>query len=350
LFESYRTRHPELAGRYERERAGRLPEGWEEALPDLTTETGPLATRSASGKTLNALAGKIENLFGGSADLAPSNKTLLDGYPDFGSGRRGGRNIRFGVREHAMAAICNGLALSGGVRPYCGTFLIFSDYMRPAVRMAALMGLNVTYVFTHDSIGVGEDGPTHQPIEQLAALRVIPDLTVLRPADAVETAEAWRLALETDGPVCLALTRQKVPPLGVSAETARRGMNQGAYVVRDADHPQVVIVATGSEVHLAVEAHELLAQSGVPARVVSMPGREIFLRQPEDYQDRILPPTLDKRLIVEAGSATGWNRLAGPGGGTLTIDRFGQSAPGPEVMRRLGFTAENVAERAKALL
>ncbi|SHG31903.1 transketolase [Desulfacinum infernum DSM 9756] len=344
LLEGYRKAYPQEAALLEAYLSGTLPDGWTEALPAFDPAEGALATRAASGKVLNALAPVITNLMGGSADLAPSNKTFItDG---------GDRNLHFGVREHAMGAILNGMALHGGVRPYGGTFLVFADYMRPAIRLAALMGTRVIYIFTHDSIGVGEDGPTHQPVEQLASLRVIPHLTVIRPADAKETTAAWKKALESDGPVALALTRQKVPVLDVSMDRILEGVEKGAYVLADSDQtPRMILLATGSEVHLALAAKDILEkEKGVPTRVVSMPSWELFAAQPPTYRDSVLPPQVRARVAVEAGTTMGWHRWVGDAGAVIGIDRFGASAPGGEVMKRFGFTVENVVETALRVL
>jgi transketolase len=353
-FAAYAAAYPELAAEWEMAMNGELPSGWDADLPVFSPEDGPIATRVASGKVLNVLAKRLPTLIGGSGDLAPSTKTYLDGQGDFESGTPGGRNLHFGVREHAMGGILNGLALHGGVIPYGGTFLVFSDYMRPAIRLAAMMELPVTYVFTHDSIGLGEDGPTHQPIEQLAALRTIPGLTVIRPADANETVEAWRVALtHRDGPVALVLTRQKIPVLDRVQLAPADGLARGAYVLAEAgggEQPDVIIIATGSEVHVALAGWESLTQRGIAARVVNMPSWELFERQPRDYRDAVLPPTITARLAVEAGVALGWRRYIGPAGDVISIERFGASAPYKVLWEKFGFTAENVASRALALL
>jgi transketolase len=312
-----------------------------------------MATRVASGRVLNALAPQIPNLIGGSADLATSNNTLLRGGGDFGPANRAGRNLYFGVREHAMGAILNGLALHGGVIPYGATFLIFSDYMRPAIRLAALSKLPVIYVFTHDSIGLGEDGPTHQPIEHLAALRAMPNLTLIRPADANETAVAWGVALtQTQGPVALALTRQNLPVLDRTQMAAADGLERGAYILLDAEDgaPDLLVMASGSEVALAVEARARLAQQGVRVRVVSMPSWELFEQQPQAYRDTVLPPGVTRRLAIEAGVPQGWHYYVGQAGAVLGLTRFGASAPGQVVMERLGFTVDNVVRHALQLL
>ena len=353
LFARYAEAHPEEAALLEGLWAGELPEGWEASLPAFAEADGPIATRKASGRTLNAIAGELPTLVGGSADLAPSNKTMLDGYDAFQVDSYGGRNVHFGVREHAMGGILNGMALHGGVIPYGGTFLVFSDYMRPSVRLAALMELPVIYVWTHDSIWIGEDGPTHQPVEHLAALRAVPNLHVVRPADANETAVAWRSALKhRDGPTALVLTRQSLPVLDRDALAGAEGAARGGYVLSEAPegYPEVVLIATGSEVHLALDAQARLSEKGVQARVVSMPCWACFEAQPQSYRDEVLPPDISARLAVEAGSSFGWERYVGCQGEVMGIDRFGASAPFKDLMESFGFTAEVVAERAQALL
>jgi transketolase len=376
-LDAYRSAHPDLAGQFEQALAGDLPKGWETHLPTFAATDGSMATREASGKILNALAGTISNLVGGSADLDPSTYTLMKGEGDFespiagvgGDGLRpqgtaggvwgyAGRNIHFGVREHAMAAILTGLACHAGVIPFGATFLTFSDYMRPSVRLAALSGAHVIYVWTHDSIGLGEDGPTHQPVEHLAALRAIPNLIILRPADASETVEAWRIALEhRAGPVALVLTRQKLPTLDRRLLASAAGVARGAYVLAEAANapadgsvPDVILIATGSEVSVALAAHEQLARDRVRSRVVSMPSWELFEAQPQAYHDAILPPSVRARVSVEAASPLGWERYAGPEGEIIGVRRFGASAPGAVVMREFGFTAEHVANAAKTVL
>lgn len=327
---------------------GRLPESWADVIPVFSPEQGTMATRAASGKTLNAIAPVVTGLVGGSADLAPSNNTYLAGFGDVGPGNFGARNFHFGVREHAMGAITNGINLHGGLRAYAGTFLVFSDYMRPAVRMAAIMGTPSIFVFTHDSIGVGEDGPTHQPIEHLASLRAIPGLTVIRPADANETAAAWKVALESRGPVALALTRQNLPIVD-DVETIHAGVPRGAYVLREArgGNPDAVVIATGSEVALALAAAEQLEAEGIAVRVVSMPSWELFGAQPASYRDSVIPPEIRARVTVEAGATLGWERFAGEEGRIIGVDRFGASGPGKVVMEQLGFTADNVAQAVR---
>ena len=350
LFERYAARHPELAAELRAALAGTLPAGWEEAIPSFEPG-GSLATRAASGRVLHALAGPLPTLLGGSADLAPSNNTYLEGYDDQAPELPGGRNLRFGVREHAMGNVVNGMALHGGVLPYAGTFLIFSDYMRPALRLAALQRVHAVFVFTHDSIGLGEDGPTHQPVEQLASLRAMPGLTVFRPADANETAACWRLALARGAPAALALSRQGLPVLG-PVERVRDGAARGGYVLADAAGdrpPDVVLIATGSEVSLALAARDLLAGRGIGARVVSMPSWEVFDEQPAGYRERVLPAAVAARLSVEAAATMGWHRYVGDRGEAMGLDRFGASAPGPVLFERFGFTAEEVARRAARL-
>ncbi len=352
-FDAYAAEYPDLAEEWRMALAGELPPGWDAALPVFKPEDGPMATRAASGRVLNAIAPRLPSLIGGSADLAPSTKTYLEGLGDFGADNRLGRNLHFGVREHAMGGILNGMALHGGVIPFGGTFLVFSDYMRPSIRMAAMMGLHVIYVFSHDSLWIGEDGPTHQPVEQLAALRAIPNLTVIRPADANETVVAWRVALEhRSGPVALVLSRQALPILDRASLAPAEGLARGAYILAEAEggRPQVILIATGSEVHLALEARELLAERGVRARVVNMPSWELFDRQPESYRQAVLPPEVMARLAIEAGVSQGWHRYVGPSGDVMGIERFGASAPYKVLQEKFGFTAENVVERALALL
>jgi transketolase len=348
---AYAAAFPDGAARWEQYMSGKLPQGWDADFPTFKPGDPALATRAASGKALHALSPKVTNLLGGSADLAPSNNTYVQGVPEFQAGSYGGRNFRFGVREHAMGSVSNGMALHGGLRPYTGTFLIFSDYMRPAIRLAALMRAPVIFIFTHDSIGVGEDGPTHQPIEHLAALRAIPGLSVIRPADATETVEAWRVALTHPGPTCLVLTRQILPVLD-RARMVPGGVARGAYVLADPEEgtPRTILIATGSEVAVAVAAQKLLAEKGVVTRVVSMPSWDLFERQPQSYRDSVLPPAVTARLAIEAGGPLGWHKYVGPAGDIIGMTRFGASAPGPVNFEKFGFTPENVAARAMALL
>ena len=350
-MERYSDVHPQLAAELDRRTRRDLPPNWDVDLPCFEPSDGPMATRAASGKVLNVLASTLPELLGGSADLAGSNKTLLDGHDDLVRGSFKGRNLRFGVREHAMGAIMNGMALHRGLRPYGGTFLIFSDYMRPSVRLAALMQQPTIYVYTHDSIGVGEDGPTHQPIEQLASLRAIPGLVVFRPGDANETREAWAAAIEEEGPVAIALTRQKLPVLETDADP--KAARCGAYVFSDASvagKPDIILIASGSELQLVVRAYDRLCEEGIAARVVSMPSWELFERQEAEYRDAVLPPDVTNRLVVEAGATFGWDRYAGDYGLVIGIDRFGASAPSPVNMKEFGFTVENVEAKARVLL
>jgi transketolase len=351
-FTAYAASFPDEAARWEQYMSGKLPPGWDANLPAFMPGDPALATRAASGKVLHALSPKVTNLLGGSADLAPSNNTYVQGLPEFQAGSYQGRNFRFGVREHAMGSVANGMALHGGLRPYTGTFLIFSDYMRPAVRLAALMRVPVIFIFTHDSIGLGEDGPTHQPVEQLAALRAIPGLTVIRPADANETVEAWRVALAQHGPTCLVLTRQNLPVLDRARMQPGGGVARGGYVLADASRgtPQIILIATGSEVAVALRAQEMLAEQGVAARVVSLPSWELFERQPRDYRDSVLPPPVAARLAIEAAAPLGWHKYVGLAGEVVGMTRFGASAPGAVNLEKFGFTPENVAARALALL
>jgi transketolase len=352
-FASYAATYPELAAEWQLALSRELPSGWEASLPTFKAEDGSMATRVASGRVLNAIAPTVPYLIGGSADLATSNNTLLRGAGEFSPQNRGGRNLYFGVREHGMGAILNGITLHGGLIPYGATFLIFSDYMRPAIRLAALSELPVIYVFTHDSIGLGEDGPTHQPVEHLAALRAIPQLTVIRPADANETVVAWRVALtQQRGPVALVLTRQNLPIFDRTRMAAPDGLEQGAYVLIDVAGrtPDLILIASGSEVVLAVEACMQLAQQGVPTRVVSMPSWELFEQQPQAYRETVLPPSVHKRLAIEAGVPQGWRDYVGPEGDIIGLTRFGASAPAPVLMDKLGFNVPNVVARALKLL
>jgi transketolase len=352
LLARYAAVHPDAAADLERRQARRLPEGLHAALPSFPADK-PIATRAASGQVLNALAALVPELAGGSADLTPSNNTFLKGLESFSPAHRGGRNLRFGVREHAMGSALNGIVLSRLYRPYGGTFLIFSDYMRPPVRLACLMKLPVIHVFTHDSIFLGEDGPTHQPISQLASLRSIPGNTVIRPADANETAWAWIAALENvHGPTSLVLTRQNLPVLAETAERAEAGLARGGYVLWEAPggEPQLLLLATGSEVSITLEAAKALAGEGVRTRVVSLPSFELFDRQPDEYRESVLPRAITRRLAVEAAASFGWHKYVGLDGAVHGIDRFGASAKFKDLTQAFGYTAEEVAKRAKALL
>ena len=349
---AYAAAFPQEKRHWDEYLSGQLPAGWDAGLPTFAAGDPAIATRAASGKVLQALAPKLTNLLGGSADLTPSNNTSLPGMPTFQAASPEGRNFHFGVREHAMGSIANGIALHGGLRPYTGTFLVFADYMRPAIRLAALMQLPVVFIFTHDSIGLGEDGPTHQPIEQLAALRAIPGLRVIRPADAAETVEAWRAALTGPGPTCLILTRQNLPVLDRVGAAPGGGVARGAYVIADAPQakPDVILIATGSEVAVALGAQKALAEKGVAARVVSMPCWDLFDAQPLAYREAVLPPGVTARLAVEAGIPQGWHKYVGAQGEIVGMTRFGASAPAPVLFEKFGFTPANVAARAMRLL
>lgn len=367
-FSAYRRAFPDLAKAFQQAMQGELPAGWDQDIPVFPTDAKGMATRIAGGKVMNTVAPRLPALIGGSADLNPSTYTALSGQGDFefagatvrdkqgsvqGVWSYAGRNIYFGVREHGMGAILNGLAAHGGAVPFGATFLIFSDYMRPPIRLAAMMKLHVIYVFTHDSIALGQDGSTHQPIEQLANLRAVPGLTVIRPGDANETAVAWRVALEAaDHPVALILTRQNMPTFDRTQCGAADGLRQGAYILAEAPNgrPDIILIATGSEVALVMDARRLLQERSVKARVVSMPSWELFDAQPRDYRDEILSPSVHARLAVEAGASQGWHRYIGDGGDVIGVDRFGASAAGDVVMREYGFTADNVCKRALALL
>jgi transketolase len=370
LVGKYEEKHTQLGSEWRSMMKGELPEGWEDHLPKFA-DPKAVATRVASGEVINALAPHLPMLIGGSADLGVSNNTDIKGGGDFEAGSYEGRIIHFGVREHAMGSTLTGISLNGGLIPYGGTFLTFSDYMRPAIRLAALSEVQVIYVFTHDSIGLGEDGPTHQPIEHVAALRAIPNLFVIRPADPAEVSEAWRIAiLRRNAPTALALTRQKVGVIDRTRFAAADGLRRGGYILAEADPvrtlsvsdgsvaqplevasaPQLIIIATGSEVSLALEAREKLQADGIATRVVSMPCTELFEEQPEDYRNQVLPPSVTARLAVEAGVRQGWDRYVGLKGDVVCLDRFGASAPGDVAMRELGFNVDNVLTQAKRLL
>ena len=350
-FEAYKAAHPDLADQLSRMQHRQLPDGWDKEIPVFPADAKGLAGRDASAKVLNAIAKRVPWLIGGSADLAPSTKTRLtfDGAGDFTAENYAGRNFHFGIREHAMGAVLSGLALSK-IRPYGSGFLIFSDYSRPSIRLAAVMEIPLTYVFTHDSIGVGEDGPTHQPIEQLASLRAVPGLVTLRPCDANEVAEAWRVIMQMNhGPVILALSRQALPTLDRTTYAPASGLQKGAYVLADADggKPDVLLLATGSEVALCVEAYEKLKADGVKARVVSMPSWELFEKQPQAYRDSVLPPSVTARVSVEMASTFGWARYVGPTGCAIGMTTFGASAPLKDLLKKFGFTVEHVVAAAK---
>lgn len=376
LVKKYEEKHAESGTAWRTTMSGDLPENWEDHLPKFEDATKPMATRQASGEVINAIAPVMPMLFGGSADLAPSNNTDIKDGGSFEPDSYDGRILHFGVREHAMGAALSGISLNGGLIPYGGTFMCFSDYMKPAIRLAALSEVQVIYIFTHDSIGLGEDGPTHQPIEQLAGLRAIPRLFVIRPADAHETREAWRIAiLRRKLPTALVLTRQKLPILDQTKYAAASGAQKGAYILAEAESangkannsapnnnaasnkgnssfvtPELILIATGSEVSLALAAREQLQQAGTPTRVVSMPCCELFNEQPDEYRNEVLPPSVTARLAIEAAARLGWDRYTGTNGDVFCLDRFGASAPGDTAMRELGFTPENVVKRARALL
>lgn len=351
LYQRYKKLYPELAKAYELEMSGKLPEGWDKELPVFKGDE-KMATRKASGKVLNAIADRLPDLLGGSADLSPSTDTDLKNYQSFSATNREGRIFHFGIREHAMGAILNGMALSKFIIPYGATFLIFYDYMRPAVRLAAIMKIKPIFIYTHDSIGLGEDGTTHQPVEQLLGLRSVPNLIVIRPADANETVAAWQAALEhSGGPVALVLTRQELPVIDQEKYTQAKELQKGAYILSESDKtPQVILIGTGSEVHLLLEAQEILKAKNVAARVVSMPSWEFFEQQTQAYKEKIFPKGLRKRLAVEAGSPLGWHKYVTDEGDIIGINKFGESAPGEEVFNEYGFSVENVVKRAMALL
>jgi transketolase len=367
-LESYGKAHPDLSIEWDRWMNKGLPENWDKDLPLFFPDSKGLATRSASGQVINAIASHLPSLIGGSADLNPSTNTALKNKGNFQCPGSGGNipqgavpgpwgyegvNIWFGVREHAMGSILNGMALHGGLFPFGSTFLIFSDYMRPAIRLAALMKLHVIYVFTHDSIALGEDGPTHQPVEQLAGLRAIPGLIVIRPADANETAEAWRVAMEhREGPIAIILTRQNVPVIDRTQCSPATGLRKGAYILSDSSpgKPEIILIATGSEVHPALEVYEKLKTEGIGARLVNMPSWELFERQPETYRHQILPPQVTTRISIEAGSTQGWHRYVGLKGVALGIDHFGASAPMKVLLKEFGFTSETILNRTRSLL
>jgi transketolase len=350
LFKAYKEKFPELASAYEEILQGKLPENWQSKLP-VFDGGDKLATRQASGKVLNAIAADLPGLIGGAADLAPSTDTNLKEYDSFTSEKRDGRNFHFGIREHAMGSILNGMALTKGLIPYGATFLIFSEYMRPPIRLAAIMKIRPVFVYTHDSIGLGEDGTTHQPVEQLISLRSIPNITLIRPADANETSQAWRVAVEhTDGPVVLVLTRQALPVLDQKKYAAATGLEKGAYVLSDVKSPELILIATGSEVSLILDAQAALEKEGIAARVVSMPSWELFEKQSAAYKESVLPKALRKRLAVEAGSPLGWHKYVTDEGDIIGMTTFGESAPAADLYKVFGFTVDHVVEKAKGLL
>ena len=351
-FEEYSAKFPHLAETWHQAHLGTLPPGWDKALPDFEPNS-KMATRVSSGKVLNALAKQIPFLLGGDADLSCSTKTLLSDCEDFNGQTGKGRNIRYGVREHAMGAIANGIGYHGGLKTFTATFFCFSDYMRPAIRLAALSGLPTIFVFTHDSVAVGEDGPTHQPVEHLASMRAIPNHLVIRPADATEAAEAWCVAMsQTKRPTSLVLSRQGLPTLDRSRFAPASQVRKGAYVLSDPDDrpPEIILIATGSEVSLALEVQATLDEKGIAARVVSMPSWELFQEQRESYQEKVLPPGIPNRIAIEAGSSFGWSRWLGPWGRSISLDRFGASAPGGETLKRFGFNRDHILEQVEELL
>jgi transketolase len=352
IFDAYAKEYTEFAAELTRRMKNELVSEWESDLPTFPVDAKGMATRVASGKTINAIAMKIPELIGGSADLTPSNKTWIDGSPSFQAETPNGRNIHYGVREHAMGAIVNGMAAHGGILPYSATFLMFSDYMRPAIRLSALSRHHCIWVFTHDSIGVGEDGPTHQPIEHLAALRAIPNLIVVRPGDANEVVETWRVAISNNKqPILLALTRQNIPIIDRAKYASASGLSKGAYILADlGKEPEIILMASGSELDLIIKAGEKLHEQGVNVRLVSFPSWDLFRVQSQEYRDSVLPPKIKKRLVVEAGVVQGWERWVGDNGKYLCIDRFGVSAPAEVLFEKFGFTVENVVELAKSLL
>ncbi len=352
LFDEYKNKYPAEAERFLKIMNNDFGDGWKSKLPSYADVGTNIATRSASGKVINSIEKELPTLIGGSADLAPSTNTLMKDETDFSAANRAGRNFHFGVREHGMASLLNGMALYGGIIPYGATFLIFSDYLRPAIRLGAISGIKVIYVFTHDSIGLGEDGPTHQPIEHFAALRAIPKVVVIRPGDANETVEAWKAALEHKGsPVALILTRQKLPVLDRSVLSPAENLSKGAYVIKDCDsEPQMILMATGSEVSIALEAADILNETGIKTRVVSFPSWELFDMQSEDYKEEVLPSIIKARVSVEAGVAQGWDKYVGDYGESISIDNFGASASNKVLFDKYGFTVENIVTTCKRVL
>ncbi|WP_456265008.1 MULTISPECIES: transketolase [unclassified Bacillus (in: firmicutes)] len=352
LFAQYEKEYPELAAQLKLAIEGKLPENWDQEVPVYEAGSS-LASRASSGEVLNGIAKQVPFFIGGSADLAGSNKTTIKNTDDFGKNNYAGKNIWFGVREFAMGAALNGMALHGGLRVFGGTFFVFSDYLRPAIRLAALMGLPVTYVFTHDSIAVGEDGPTHEPVEQLASLRAMPNLSVIRPADGNETAAAWKLAVSsTDKPTALVLTRQNLPTIDQAPEKAYEGVEKGGYVVVEAAdaQPEALLLASGSEVGLAIEAQKALEKEGIRASVVSLPAWDRFDQQSDEYKESVLPKAVRARIAIEMGASLGWERYTGLDGDVIAIDKFGASAPGETIIEKYGFTVSNVVSRVKAKL
>ena len=352
LFESYKKKYPSEAEQFLKIMKGDFGDGWKKALPVFENINEKLATRAASGKVINAIAEYLPMLIGGSADLEPSNNTMIKGIGKFSADDRSGKNFHFGIREHGMASIMNGMALYGGIIPYGGTFLVFSDYLRPAIRLASISGVKVIYVFTHDSVGLGEDGPTHQPVEHFAVLRAIPKLVFLRPSDATETVEAWKVAIEHKGsPVALILTRQKLPVFDRKKLASAENLYKGAYIIKEAkDNPQVILMASGSEVYLAIDAAEKLQEEGINVRVVSFPSWELFEKQDSKYKSQVLPEFVKARVAIEAGVSLGWKRYVGDLGEVISIEKFGASAPYTTIFENYGFTPENIINTAKKVL
>lgn len=352
LYQSYKEKYPELWLEYDLERNGKLPEGWTDNLPVFSPADGKVATRQASGKVLNAIAAGLPSLIGGSADLSPSTDTNLKQYSSFTADDRNGRNFHFGIREHAMGSALNGIALTKGMIPYGATFLIFSEYMRPPIRLAAIMKIRPIFIYTHDSIGLGEDGTTHQPVEQLISLRAIPNTTVIRPADANETAQAWRVAIEhKDGPVILVFTRQAIPVIDQAKFAPATELEKGAYILSDCEkEPDIILIATGSEVPLIMSAQEKLKEEFIAARVISMPSWELFEKQDQAYKEKVFPKSMKKRLAVEAASPLGWHKYVTDEGDIIGMTTFGESAPAADLYKEFGFTIENVVAKAKAVI
>ena len=349
LFYDYKSKYPAEAEQFLKIMNNEFGDEWKSKLPSFSDVSENIATRSASGKVINSIEKELPTFIGGSADLAPSTNTLMKDETDFSATDRSGRNFHFGVREHGMASILNGMAIYGGIIPYGATFLIFSDYLRPAIRLGAISGIKVIYVFTHDSIGLGEDGPTHQPIEHLAAIRAIPKVVVIRPADANETVEAWKAALEHKGsPVALMLTRQKLPVLDRLVLSPAENLNKGAYVIKDCDvEPQMILMATGSEVSITIEAADKLNEKGIKTRVVSFPSWELFEKQSEEYKKEVLPSKIKARVSVEAGIAQGWDKYVGDYGESISVDKFGASAPFKIIFENYGFSVKNIIKTAE---
>jgi len=352
LFNSYKANYPKEAALFKSVMNGDFGDKWKSKLPSYKNPSEKVATRSASGDVLNSIAESLPTLIGGSADLAPSNNTMLKGIGKFSAENRSGRNFHFGVREHGMASILNGMALYGGVIPYGGTFLVFSDYMRPAIRLASLSGIRVIYVFTHDSVGLGEDGPTHQPIEHIVSIRAIPKVLDIRPADANETVKAWEIAIEHKGsPVALFLTRQKIPVIDRTKYEDSDNLKMGAYIIRDVGNdPDIILIAAGSEVGIAIEAAEKLVDLDIQARVVSFPSWSLFEKQSADYKEKIFPSSVKARVSIEAGVKQGWEKYVGPHGDSISIEKFGASAPYQIIFENYGFTVENIIATADNVL